>query len=631
MDAGQVPSLSEICVKRLVEVVLRFGLKKIASQNLSLLPSVALVRILHELVLRNALNDNVLIHCLGKGIEELNLNNCFNLRRSVLQTIGRTCPDLRKLDLTGCKQAGNRIVHEVLLNARHLQTLTLNGCVKISDSAFTQEPFEKVLFGLLSLQELNLSKCSQVSMQCLRSSVLKSAPVLRSLNLSHCSSVTNADLQELFWFDLDAMDISNTAISDEAFVNVRNLALRKLFIGNTGITDASCEVIAKTCADLLLEFDVQWCNITDRTLEHLSAHCPNLRSLVLRGTNVTSDGVTSLPNVDSLNVAMCLNLDLDSFPWPNATHLDLSWLGFSKRSRSLANCQFHRLRTLRLDGMVVGGESLRRLCAARQLRELGLTVDPRCPDAGAALGDVGTACIALSVLVLEMEEPAHTCALAWPRFPRLKALTLRCGLADHHMEQLLTNRQLEHLHLQAPKLSLSYFQHALGREEQMVDDVDFLLSNALDAQLFGTPLTAPRPTTAGGERRLKHVHVEHPVATCFQSLLTFHLTGPGTEQMDDKDALCLAECLPHVTVVHLEAPRLTKNVIQSFLSKCRFLRRITLRLGEYTHSWSADKSGAVELRRRKHRWARIGGTASASEGTGTESCRKIEACVCTIE
>jgi len=896
-ETPRVPSLVTLCIKKLVEVTQRYGLKKIASQNLSLLPSHALVEIIDDLVRKNALNDNVLIHCLGKSIDRLSLANCVNLRRSVLQTIGRICPDLRVLDLTGCKQAGNRIVHEVLLNARHLQVLTLNGCVKISDSAFTPEPFTDVLIGLLCLEELNIAKCSQVSMRCLRSCVLKSAPKLQSLNLSHCSSVDNADLQELLWFDLTALDISSTAISDEAFQTVRNLALRKLCIGNTALTDESCAIIARTCADLLRELDVQSCRISDRTLFNLNKYCPNLETLNLRGTNITTAGASLIPpSVNSLSVAMCVNLDLKTLKLPNASSLDLSWLKLSKEPQSLVNCQFNNLQVLRVYGMAVDAASLRNLCAAKDLVELGITI-PNGDEEGDAFMNLGLELTKLTELVIEFEQASHVKALVLPRFRKLKSLTLKAPINDHQLKEILTSRKLEHLFLQAPNFSPRFFRNTFGREQQNKDQVnddastldnseelssqhpminaDFPPSKPRPPRIcpptppFGTSVSPrigggtsgmdieaplvpgishmhggglngtrllrggmtseedlflgfhnhiPHKTTMsihttttttttppvveknyglvvqrvgsngdiatgdgpeeadgrtgkkgrcdkrssqytrrcdnggvvvleklpsamdydskcdassskkcdGGatddetetteaddfnsnnnhksinsnhntikndendnfttyntyfpgdeahdsfknkcpvvprnrvmfqlpaglpsnlKRRVikqqppmhrkyrhaniadRHAHIaptgkrkagpEHPVAECFRTLLSFHLTGPGLDAMSDSDAYCLADSLPYVTCVDIEAPNLTKDTMRFFLKQCRFLRHVSLRMGECTHSWNAD-SGAVEQRRRKHRWARVGGTASASapEDTGAES------------
>eukprot|EP00428_Durinskia_dybowskii_P056614 CAMPEP_0170323460 /NCGR_PEP_ID=MMETSP0116_2-20130129/62538_1 /TAXON_ID=400756 /ORGANISM="Durinskia baltica, Strain CSIRO CS-38" /LENGTH=194 /DNA_ID=CAMNT_0010576379 /DNA_START=72 /DNA_END=652 /DNA_ORIENTATION=+ len=179
-------SLVELCVRKLAQILIKYGPKKVRFGRLSGLPRGALEALLEKLVTKNALNDNVLPHALTRQTRKLYLEGSSHLRRCLLNTIGRSCPNLRTLDVRGCQQVDNRIVRDVLQHCEHLRTLRLDGCTRISDSAFAPALWKPPLAGLLGLHELSIGKCGQVTTEGLMGCVMKGAPFLKSLGLSFC-------------------------------------------------------------------------------------------------------------------------------------------------------------------------------------------------------------------------------------------------------------------------------------------------------------------------------------------------------------------------------------------------------------------------------------------------------------
>ena len=152
-----------LCIQKLAQMLIKYGPKRVRFNRLQSLPPHSLEALLDLLVARNALNDNVLPHCLTRRTTRLGLAGASQQRRCVLNTIGRSCPNLRCLDVSGCPQVDNRIVRDVLQNCEHLETLRLEGCARISDSAFAPALWKPPLVGLLGLKELSLSKCGQIT------------------------------------------------------------------------------------------------------------------------------------------------------------------------------------------------------------------------------------------------------------------------------------------------------------------------------------------------------------------------------------------------------------------------------------------------------------------------------------
>mmetsp|Transcript_11681 Transcript_11681/g.25583 ORF Transcript_11681/g.25583 Transcript_11681/m.25583 type:complete len:815 (-) Transcript_11681:110-2554(-) len=285
-----VPSLLQLCVQKLAQSLIRYGPKKVRFGRLSRLPRRALEALLDTLVAKNALNDNVLPHALTRQTRTLGLEGSSQLRRCVLNTIGRSCPNLRVLDVRSCQQVDNRIVRDVLQYCEHLTTLRLDNCARISDSAFAPALWKRPLAGLLGLKELSVGKCGQITAEGLMGYVMKGAPHLGTLGLTHCRlAITDEVASELlFSFGLEALDLSCcTQITDECFEARPASLLKELRVANTPITDAAVEGIAARAANLEV-FDAGWViRLSDLGVQALAEHCTRLRVLCVCNTQIT--------------------------------------------------------------------------------------------------------------------------------------------------------------------------------------------------------------------------------------------------------------------------------------------------------------------------------------------------------
>lgn len=303
-------SLLQLCVQKLAQNLIKYGPKKVRFGRLSELPRQAVEELLSILVAKNALNDNVLPHALTRHTQRLGLGGASQLRRCVLNTVGRSCPKLQVLDLCGCQQVDNRIVRDVLENCEHLQTLRLDGCTRISDSAFAPAMWKPPLAGLLSLNELSVGRCGQLTAEGLMGYVVKGAPYLRTLGLPYCRmAITDEVAAELlFSFGLEAIDLSHCdKITDAPFRARGSCLLRELRVASTQISDDAVASIA-TRAPHLETFDAGWVmKLTDISVITLASACIKLRKLVVCNTQITDSSFEA--------IARCRHLE----------HLDTSW------------------------------------------------------------------------------------------------------------------------------------------------------------------------------------------------------------------------------------------------------------------------------------------------------------------
>lgn len=310
--AGEVPSLWLLCVKKLAQSLIRYGPKKVRFGRLSGLPRRALEALLQILVARNALNDNVLPHALTQKMQVLGLEGASQLRRCILNTIGRSCPRLRALDVRGCQQVDNRIVRDVLQCCEHLQSLRLDGCTRISDSAFAPALWKPPLAGLLGLEELSVGKCCQITGEGLMGYVMKGAPYLQTLGLAfHRLSITDEVASELlFSFGLEELDLSFCAqITDTPFKTDASSQLRVLRLSNTQVTDKAIEHLAHRAPDLQV-LDASWVmKLSDHGLFELTSQCTQLRQLCVSNTQITDASFSAIAqchNLEKLDASWCL-------------------------------------------------------------------------------------------------------------------------------------------------------------------------------------------------------------------------------------------------------------------------------------------------------------------------------------
>eukprot|EP00428_Durinskia_dybowskii_P043949 CAMPEP_0170349874 /NCGR_PEP_ID=MMETSP0116_2-20130129/76230_1 /TAXON_ID=400756 /ORGANISM="Durinskia baltica, Strain CSIRO CS-38" /LENGTH=353 /DNA_ID=CAMNT_0010603763 /DNA_START=72 /DNA_END=1130 /DNA_ORIENTATION=- len=254
-------------------------------------------------------------------------------------------PEPSSLDVRGCQQVDNRIVRDVLQHCEHLRTLRLDGCTRISDSAFAPALWKPPLAGLLGLHELSIGKCGQVTTEGLMGCVMKGAPFLKSLGLSFCRlSITDEVASELlFNFGIESLDLSFcTQVTDAAFEARSTCTVRELHVPNTQITDEAVESIARCARDLEV-FDGGWVmKLTDRSVVALATGCPKLRSLCLCNTQITDDAFEA--------IARCRSLErLDASWCLRSTPHALEILAAGSHAGESEQCGRPPLRDLKLD------------------------------------------------------------------------------------------------------------------------------------------------------------------------------------------------------------------------------------------------------------------------------------------
>lgn len=307
-----VPSLVQVCIHKLAQNLIKYGPKKVRLSSLSGLPWYALEALLEILVAKNALNDNVLPHALTRQTQKLCLEGSSQVRRAFLNTIGRSCPNLRVLDVRACQQVDNRIVRDVLQHCERLATLRLDGCTRVTDSAFAPVLWKPPLAGLLGLQELSIGKCVQVTTEGLLGYVMKGTPFLKTLGLAYCRlTITDEVAAELlFNFALESLDLSFCShITDAPFQARSSSMLRELRVANTQITDAAVENFARRAPQLEV-FDAGWVvRLTDRGVTALAEECKFLRVLCVCNTQITNaafEVIARCQHLERLDASWCL-------------------------------------------------------------------------------------------------------------------------------------------------------------------------------------------------------------------------------------------------------------------------------------------------------------------------------------
>lgn len=336
------PSLLQLCVQKLAQNLIKYGPKRVRYTTLSALPRRALEALLDILVARNALNDNVLPYSLTRQTQKLGLEGAAQLRRCVLSTIGRSCPNLCVLDVRTCQQVDNKIVRDVLQHCERLEVLRLDGCPRISDSAFAPSLWKPPLAGLLGLRELSVGKCGQITAEGLMGYVFKGAPYLRTLGLAYChGTVTDEVASELlFQFGLQALDLSFCSqLSDAPFEAHPHSLLRELRLSSTNVSDRGLESIARRAPHLEV-VDVGWAmKLTDSGVLSLVTFCSKLQALCVRSTEITDasfEAIMQCQHLERLNASWCLRAtahaldilaDANSVTRPPLKSIDLDHLG----------------------------------------------------------------------------------------------------------------------------------------------------------------------------------------------------------------------------------------------------------------------------------------------------------------
>lgn len=201
---------------------------------------------LNDLSILKNITDADLMHLNGLPPEYLCLRSSRNLTDIALKAL-EDCKNLTQLDLTDCKFTGSGL--DYLKNLQHLTSLSLDWCDNLSDIGFSH------LGKLSSLKYLSLRECQNLS--------YKKLNCLTELSLTH-------------------LEMSNCELKDTGSIKFKS--------------------------DTLTKLEIDGCDITDATLEHLK-NCPNLDYLDLSYIDTITDiglaHLAELKHLTYLDITEC--------------------------------------------------------------------------------------------------------------------------------------------------------------------------------------------------------------------------------------------------------------------------------------------------------------------------------------
>mmetsp|Transcript_62058 Transcript_62058/g.142855 ORF Transcript_62058/g.142855 Transcript_62058/m.142855 type:complete len:755 (+) Transcript_62058:72-2336(+) len=327
-------SLSDLCLVKLADAVVD---KRVQYSRLAHLKAHNFTKLLEVLVSRNSVNDHVVKMALTEDRQQLLLEGATMLRRSVLNSIGYSCPNLMELDLSNCRQVTNSVVRLPLQKCRGLRVLRIDGCTRVSDAAFEPTPFAPPPCGLIGLRELSVSRCSQLTRQAVEQ-VIKAATNLIKCDVSCCRLAMTEDVvqQLVFLSSLTHLNMSFCpAVTDTALTPLakdpRRSHLQSLAVQNCKISDIGMSAIATVCPSLKA-LNCSWCNISDESIAALAASCPKIEALRFCNTHITDEGMekawAAWAGIRVLDVSWCLRLtaaSLERMPLEHPAMEHLNW------------------------------------------------------------------------------------------------------------------------------------------------------------------------------------------------------------------------------------------------------------------------------------------------------------------
>jgi hypothetical protein len=219
-----------------------------------------------------------LLRSSGVAVSRLQFRGAHKLRKATLGLVAQCASEIVWLDLGKCRQVENRQIQQILERCVYLEYLYLDGCVKISDSAFNALHF-------VPLRVLSLAGLTQISPASLVRLLLL-LDRLETVDFSHCRAAVDASV---LWSIFDAAQtdrlrhahLGNTAVllSDAAFLQYPaslHVPLTTLLLPGTQgaparFSDAALYSLARLCGPTLVELSLAWNSaISDAGLQALA-------------------------------------------------------------------------------------------------------------------------------------------------------------------------------------------------------------------------------------------------------------------------------------------------------------------------------------------------------------------------
>lgn len=328
-----LPILDGALPEELVQPIIR----EIIAQNK--LDGIVLQKLLHQHILRLDLSNSRItnvdladVSSFCPYLHEISLANCCNISTEGIGILARTCSELRTINLERCNIDGGAI--SALLQCKHLISVNLTGCTKISPSEM------KEILRIPTIQNLSFKNCTQVTEDVFEQLSEK----LQQLDISECDKITDTAVLKIAannTCNLKSFKISGKLITDRSisqFVNTFPKLEHLELNGCDQISDITVRCLAAckqlTILDLsscgyitpgaftpspdltlsnLKQLNLSCCkNISDETIFHISKCSPQLSVLNLSSCEeITDSGLIHISEfhlLRELNVSMCTKI-----------------------------------------------------------------------------------------------------------------------------------------------------------------------------------------------------------------------------------------------------------------------------------------------------------------------------------
>eukprot|EP01138_Halocafeteria_seosinensis_P006622 gb/GECG01006770.1/.p1 GENE.gb/GECG01006770.1/~~gb/GECG01006770.1/.p1 ORF type:complete len:565 (+),score=50.42 gb/GECG01006770.1/:1-1695(+) len=206
----------------------------------------------------------------GEHLELLNISYCSNVTHFGVEIALSECGNLRQLFCDGIHVAP--YLQKMEANSPPLELLSMQNCGSLTDDGVAA-----LASGCPGLSGLHMRGCNIKGFRHLACGVLFSK-----------------------FQDLRTLDFSYCKLTDESMCFLQHLQLplsEFILDGNTSLTDQGVSYALSGCGKSLRRLALQFCDITDETLQNIASDASLVYSLDIRScTKVTDAGISSLAN-----------------------------------------------------------------------------------------------------------------------------------------------------------------------------------------------------------------------------------------------------------------------------------------------------------------------------------------------
>ncbi|KAL1677677.1 hypothetical protein EV122DRAFT_290942 [Schizophyllum commune] len=267
LPATTVPSLLTLCMRRFVDKYTHLRqnpegrLWRHSSQSLRMLPEPLLPRLFAMLSQRwpTFLPDNVIQPYFMRDARTIILSDALTgVKKQTINSLKICAPHLNHLELSGFSKFEDNLFAGILSHLPELKTLNLRGCKEVGHA--TVEAAAKHC-PELEVANFNYTSVTPISLQ----GLLVNCKHLRVLKVAGISSWSDGTLQKL----LSALSASNTT----SLPTLHNLKLRQLSITNTSATPF-----------IALFPNLRRLNISFTNIQHIPTSSPYIEKLAMSST-----------------------------------------------------------------------------------------------------------------------------------------------------------------------------------------------------------------------------------------------------------------------------------------------------------------------------------------------------------